>query len=185
MAAATLNNSNKTALFATVLVVAMAALGFASVPLYRAFCAATGYAGTTQRAVGVAVPNSVVGKTISIRFDANQSPALPWHFMPEAATQTVTIGARNIAFFTAENLSGQPVTGQATYNVTPDTTGAYFHKIQCFCFTQQTLLPHQKVRMPVVFYVDPKILSDDSNKNVSEITLSYTFYPVDLPRKAG
>ena len=122
---------------------------------------------------------------MSIRFDANHVPTLPWRFTPEAPTQIVTLGARNIAFFDAENLSDVPITGQATYNVTPDTTGAYFHKIQCFCFTQQTLKPHEKVRMPVVFYVDPKISADESNKHVNEITLSYTFFPVDLPRKAG
>ncbi len=175
---------NRTALLAALLVVVMAALGYASVPLYRMFCQATGYAGTTQRAEGKQAPGAVVGQTVVIRFDANHAPALKWRFAPETPTQTVTIGARNMAFFTAENLTDHPITGQATYNVTPDVAGIYFTKIACFCFTQQTLKPHEKVRMPVVFYVDPKILSDDTAKRVPEITLSYTFYPVDLPQKA-
>jgi len=178
-------HNGKTALFAVIVVVLMGGLGFASVPLYRAFCAATGYNGTTQRSVAADIPKAATGKTISVRFDANHIATLPWRFTPEVPTQTVTIGARNMAFFDAENLSDVPITGQATYNVTPDTTGAYFHKIQCFCFNQQTLQPHQRVRMPVVFYVDPKILTDDSTKTVSEITLSYTFFAVDLPRKAS
>lgn len=180
-----MNRNLKTALLPITLVAMMSGLGFGSAKLYRAFCQATGYNGTTQRGSAASVPGAVAGKTISVRFDANHAPMLPWTFTPEVPTQRVTLGARNLAFFDAENLSDQPITGQATYNVTPDTTGAYFHKIQCFCFNQQTLQPHQKVRMPVVFYVDPKISGDATDKDVSEITLSYTFFPVDLSRKAG
>lgn len=180
-----MNRNVKTALLPIAIVAFMAGLGFESSTLYRVFCQATGYNGTTQRGSARDVPGAVAGQTISVRFDANHVPTLPWTFKPEVETQRVTLGARNLAFFDAENLSDQPITGQATYNVTPDTTGAYFHKIQCFCFNQQTLQPHQKVRMPVVFYVDPKITSDSADKDVAEITLSYTFYPVDLPRKAG
>lgn len=180
-----MNRNVKTALLPITLVALMSGLGFESSKLYRVFCQATGYNGTTQRSAAGDVPGAVAGQTISIRFDANHAPTLPWTFTPEVATQRVTIGARNLVFFDAENLSDQPITGQATYNVTPDTTGAYFHKIQCFCFNQQTLRPHQKVRMPVVFFVDPKIMSDASDKDVSEITLSYTFFPVDPPHKAG
>ena len=163
----------------------MLALGYAAVPLYRIFCQATGYGGTTMRATEAAVPGAVVGKTISVRFDANHSSSLPWSFRPEVSTQTVTIGARNIAFFTATNLSDRPVTGTATYNVTPEMTGQYFSKIQCFCFNQQTLRSGQTVRMPVIFFVNPSVLTDPDTKGIGEITLSYTFYPVDAAKKRG
>ncbi len=183
--ALSIKGKNRTAALASLLVVAMAALGYASVPLYRMFCQATGYAGTTQRAEGGQAPGAVAGQHISIRFDANHAPALKWRFKPETPTQSVVIGARNMAFFTAENLTDHAITGQASYNVSPDVAGKYFVKIACFCFTQQTLKPHEKVRMPVVFYVDPKILNDETARRVPQITLSYTFYPVDLPQKAG
>ncbi len=174
----------RTAMLALMLACGMLGVGYASVPLYRLFCQVTGLNGTTQR-VDTAAPGGVAGKQVTIRFDANHVPGLPWAFKPELATQTVTIGARNIAFFTAKNLSDKPVTGRATYNVTPVQSGAYFDKIQCFCFTEQTLAPGQEVRMPVVFYVDPKILEDTDARDIAEITLSYTFYPVDAPAKAG
>ena len=114
-----------------------------------------------------------------MRFDANHAPTLPWRFAPERTTETVAIGARDIAFFTAKNLSARAITGTASFNVSPAQAGKYFTKIQCFCFTQQTLAPGQEVRMPVVFFVDPKILDDPNASDVAEITLSYTFYPVD------
>lgn len=175
----------RTGLLAGLLAVAMVGLGYASVPLYRIFCQVTGFGGTTQRAAASAVPGAVAGKTMVIRFDANRSNSLPWDFKPEATTQTVTIGARNIAFFTATNLSDKAITGTAAFNVTPTQAGAYFTKIQCFCFTRQTLHAGQTVRMPVIFFVDPKILSDPDANDVTEITLSYTFYPVDDAAKAG
>ncbi|HKR16159.1 cytochrome c oxidase assembly protein [Rhizorhapis sp.] len=168
------------AMMALLLALAMLALGFAAVPLYRLFCQVTGFNGTTQRAHAQGAPAEVAsGHTMSIRFDSNVSPALPWKFYPEHPTDRVTIGARDMAIFIAKNLSDKPVTGTATFNVTPSQAGAYFTKIQCFCFTQQTLQPGQEVRMPVLFYVDPKILKDPDNKDTQEITLSYTFYPVD------
>jgi cytochrome c oxidase assembly protein subunit 11 len=175
----------RTALLLVVLVLAMTSLAYASVPLYRLFCQVTGYNGTTMRASEANVPGAVAGKTIVVRFDANHTNGLPWNFKPEVPTQTVKIGARNIAFFTATNLSDKPVTGMASYNVTPTQSGLYFNKIQCFCFNQQTLAPGQTVRMPVVFYVDPKILTDPDANDVQEITLSYTFYPVDETKKAS
>lgn len=162
---------------------AMAILGFNSAALYRAFCQTTGFGGTTQRASGAQLPTPVAGKTISIRFDANHVASLHWTFEPEVVTQTVTIGARKLAFFDAENLTDHAVTGQAVYNVTPEAAGKYFTKIQCFCFNRQTLAAHQKVRMPVIYYVDPKILADPDAKDITEITLSYTFNPVDLTKK--
>ncbi|MDG2514575.1 cytochrome c oxidase assembly protein [Sphingobium yanoikuyae] len=158
---------------------AMLALGFASVPLYRIFCQTTGFGGTTQRAAADVKLTPVAGRTMSIRFDSNVQPGMPWGFRPEHRTDTVTVGARDMAIFIAKNLSDKPVTGTATFNVTPTQAGAYFTKIQCFCFTQQTLQPGEEVRMPVIYYVDPKILQDPDNKDTQQITLSYTFYPVE------
>ena len=160
----------------------MTGLAFASVPLYRLFCQATGLNGTTNR--GLAAPGSV-HRTIEIAFDANTSPKLPWRFVPEQEQEKVEIGARDMAFFTATNRGAQPVTGTATYNVTPAIAGKYFTKIQCFCFTQQTLKPGETQRMPVIFFVDPKILSDPDTRDVQTITLSYTFYPVDSGRASS
>lgn len=155
------------------------AMGFAAVPLYRIFCQVTGFGGTTQRASAEAGLNKVAGKTMSVRFDSNVHPGMPWRFYPEQKTATVTIGEKKMAIFVARNLSDKPVTGTAAFNVTPSQAGAFFTKIQCFCFTQQTLQPGEEVRMPVIYYVDPKILTDKDNKDVQQITLSYTFYPVE------
>jgi cytochrome c oxidase assembly protein subunit 11 len=179
MSGLVLDPRHRTAGLAALAALAMAGLGFASVPLYRLFCAATGLNGTIQRSEGQVAPGAVAGKSIVIRFDANRSSALPWDFKPEQPATSVTIGARNIAFFVATNLTDQPVTGQASYNVAPVSSGIYFHKIQCFCFTKQTLQPGQSVRMPVMFYVDPKLLTDPDTRAIEEITLSYTFYKVD------
>ena len=166
------------AMILALVVASMGGLAFASVPLYRLFCQVTGFAGTTQRADGTSAPGGV-GKTMSVRFDANIVSSLPWRFKPERNAETVTIGEREIGYFVASNVSDQPITGSATFNVTPEAAGQYFTKIQCFCFNEQTLKPGEQVRMPVVFYVDPKILDDPDARQISEITLSYTFYPVD------
>jgi cytochrome c oxidase assembly protein subunit 11 len=163
----------------------MLALGFAAVPLYRIFCQATGFGGTTQRADAATGVQVATGHRLSIRFDSNVAPGMPWQFRPEQRTQTVTIGQKSMAIFVARNLSDRPVTGTAAFNVTPLQAGAYFTKIQCFCFSQQTLQPGQEVRMPVIYYVDPKILQDSDDKDVQQITLSYTFYPVENGRKAS
>ena len=173
--------NGRTAGLAALLVLAMAALAFASVPLYRLFCQVTGFDGTTMRATGDA-PGAVSGKTVSVRFDANTAPSLPWSFKPEQPTQRISIGERDLAFYVAKNLSARPVTGTASFNVSPVWAGKYFNKIQCFCFNEQTLQPGQEVRMPVVFFVDPKIADDPDAGRISEITLSYTFYPVDQPK---
>ena len=167
------------------LVAAMVGLGFASVPLYRMFCEYTGFDGTTQRATLAEAPGAVVGKVISVRFDGNVSSRLPWTFAPERQTARVAIGARQLAFFNATNAADHAVTGTAAFNVTPSQVGKYFTKIQCFCFTNQTLEAGATMRMPVTYYVDPKILDDPDARDVSEITLSYTFYPVDSPATAG
>jgi cytochrome c oxidase assembly protein subunit 11 len=173
------SRNNKVGLMAGLLVAAMVGLGFASVPLYRIFCQVTGFDGTTQKAIGGQAPGAVVGKMINVRFDGNAALALPWDFKPERHVERVAVGAREMAFYTATNLSDKPITGTATFNVTPNQAGQYFTKIQCFCFTNQTLEPGETMRMPVIFYVDPKLITDPDTRDISEITLSYTFYPVD------
>jgi cytochrome c oxidase assembly protein subunit 11 len=174
-------NGRTAAIFALV-ALAMVGLAFASVPLYRIFCQVTGFGGTTQMKVGGKAPGAVVGKLVNVRFDSNVSSALPWSFEPEKHVERSAVGARKMAFYRAKNFSDKPVTGTATFNVTPVQAGQYFTKVQCFCFTEQTLQPGQEVRMPVVYYVDPKILDDPDASQISEITLSYTFYPVDEPQ---
>ncbi|HEV2866371.1 MAG TPA: cytochrome c oxidase assembly protein [Allosphingosinicella sp.] len=176
--------NGRVAALTALLVAAMVGLAFASVPLYRMFCQATGFGGTTQRAAENAVPGPV-GRMISVRFDANTASSLPWRFEPVDTHRRIAIGARNIALYTARNLSDRPVTGTATFNVTPSQAGQYFTKIQCFCFTEQRLQPGEEVRMPVVFFVDPAILDDPDARDISEITLSYTFYPVDRAGTGG
>ena len=175
--------NGRVAALAALLVVAMVGLSFAAVPLYRLFCQVTGFDGTTMRATetAAAIVKPVPGKSVSIRFDANVSRDLMWEFKPTQTQRTVPIGARNIAVYTAKNTSRHPLTGTATFNVTPVQAGQYFSKIQCFCFQEQTLQPDQEVQMPVVFYVDPRILDDPSARDITEITLSYTFYPVEQP----
>jgi cytochrome c oxidase assembly protein subunit 11 len=158
-------------------VAGMVGLSFASVPLYRLFCQATGYGGLPQRADTGA--DRVLDRTIRIRFDGNVDGALPWTFAPVQQTMDVKIGETALAFFKATNRAAVPVTGQAIFNVAPELAGRYFTKIQCFCFTQQTLQPGQSVEMPVTFFVDPKIVGDEDTQNISEITLSYTFYRSD------
>ncbi len=176
--------NNRTAAIAALIVVAMIGLAYASVPLYRLFCQVTGFGGTTQMRVGTEAPGAV-GRLISVRFDANVSPALGWEFRPVDTHRQVAIGARNIALYTARNVSDRPLVGTATFNVTPNQAGQHFAKVQCFCFTEQRLEPGQEMRMPVVFYVDPAILNDPSARDISEITLSYTFYPVDQPQSGS
>jgi cytochrome c oxidase assembly protein subunit 11 len=171
--------NQRTAGIAALVALAMVALAFASVPLYRIFCQATGFDGTTQRAEGKDAPGPVAGESVSVRFDANTALTLPWSFKPERPTETVTIGEREMAIYRAKNLSARAITGRATFNVSPVQAGKYFTKIQCFCFTEQTLKPGEEARMPVIFYVDPKFAKDPDTAKITEITLSYTFYPVD------
>jgi cytochrome c oxidase assembly protein subunit 11 len=175
--------NGRTAALAGLLVLAMVGLAFASVPLYRLFCQVTGFGGQTMRAD--AAPGAIAGKTVSVRFDANVSPALPWRFRPEKSHETVSLGEREMAFYTAKNLTARPVKGTASFNVTPVQAGKYFSKIQCFCFTEQLLKPGEEVRMPVIFFVDPRIADDPDARRISEITLSYTFYPVDSGKEAS
>jgi len=172
----------RVALIAMAVAAAMVALGFAAVPLYRIFCQVTGFAGAAQvatesdAAIAQRLASSAGAKPISIRFDANIAPGLPWEFAPEQNTDVVQVGSRDLAFFVARNNSDQPVTGAASFNVEPEQAAPYFNKIQCFCFTEQTLQPGEEVRMPVLFYVDPAALDDPNMEGVEQITLSYTFY---------
>lgn len=179
------NKANlKVALMAGAIAILMVGLGFAAVPLYSLFCQVTGFGGTTMRVdAAVAATVKMTDKPIIIRFDANHRSDLPWEFKPERPTDTVSIGAKDMAIFIAKNEGSEPVTGTATFNVTPEQAGKYFNKIQCFCFTEQTLKPGEQIRMPVLYYVDPKILNDPDTKDIEEITLSYTFYPVDKPKE--
>jgi cytochrome c oxidase assembly protein subunit 11 len=170
------NGNGKTLAILLSIIAAMVVLVAFTPKLYRAFCEATGFNGTTQRADRA--PGAVAGQ-VKVQFDANTHPGLPWRFEPEQVSVTVAPGAQTKIFYYAQNLSARAITGQAVYNVSPDQVGNYFKKIQCFCFTEQTLQPGQKVDMPVVFFVDPKIKKDPDTKNIHEITLSYTFYPVE------
>jgi len=178
-----LTRTLRTAMLAGLGVCFMTGLGYASVPLYRMFCEATGLNGTTQR--GLVAPGAVGDAQVRVDFDTNVAPKLPWTFKPEVPSETIAIGARDMAFFTATNNSDKPITGTATFNVTPAQAGKYFTKIQCFCFTEQTLKPGETARMPVIFFVDPKILTDPDAVDVKNITLSYTFYPVDSAKAAS
>jgi cytochrome c oxidase assembly protein subunit 11 len=171
--------NRRVALAAATGVAAMLSLAYASVPLYRIFCQATGFGGTTQKAD--AAPDSVSGKTIKIRFDANTAASLGWDFHPGQLQTTVNIGELSLAFYRAVNTANRTETGTATFNVTPEQAGAYFNKIECFCFTEQTLQPGQSAEFPVSFFVDPAILDDPDARAIDTITLSYTFYPVDKP----
>jgi cytochrome c oxidase assembly protein subunit 11 len=168
--------NGRTAVLMALIVAAMLGLAFASVPLYRMFCALTGFDGTPLRAASA--PGAVAGE-VGVRFDANVHPGLPWRFEPEQRTVRIQPGAQTKIFYKAQNLSARAWTGQAVFNVSPDQAGKYFKKIECFCFTEQTLKAGEVVDMPVVFFVDPKIRKDPDTSHIDEITLSYTFYPVE------
>ncbi len=159
-------------------VFAMIGLSFASVPLYRMFCQATGYDGT-PRTAGVQHPVQVLDRVVRVRFDANVNPALPWRFTPGQRSVDVKLGAETLVYYTARNNSDRPLTGTATFSVVPEKAAQYFSKIQCFCFTEQTLAPGQEVNMPVVFYIDPALDADPDAGDVREFTLSYTFFPAE------
>lgn len=158
------------------LVAGMVGLSYAAVPLYRMFCQATGYAGTTQRAEKA--PGAVLDRTVLVRFDANTSPGLSWRFEPVQRQMRVRIGESNLAFFRATNASTEPTIGTAAFNVTPEEIGRYFSKVQCFCFTEQKLEAGATRDMPVSFFIDPEMVDDPDVRGVQEVTLSYTFYPV-------
>lgn len=174
----------RTALIAAAFALAMVGLAYASVPLYRLFCEVTGFNGTTQRADAV-VAGPASTRTMKVRFDGNVSAGLPWRFRPVATETSLPIGQSRLAFYRASNTSDRPITGTAVFNVTPDIAGRYFVKIACFCFEEQTLKPGQTVDMPVQYYIDPAILDDPQAGKIDEITLSYTFFPVEPALEAA
>ena len=154
--------------------VAMVGASYAAVPIYKAFCQATGFDGTTKRAE--AAPTEVLGKTLRIRFDANVRD-LPWDFQALQTNQTIKIGETKVAIFRVTNHSDKPMTGRAVFNVVPERAGPYFEKLSCFCFTDQTIQAGQTVEMPVLYFVNPKYADDYETRGTGELTLSYTFYP--------
>jgi cytochrome c oxidase assembly protein subunit 11 len=161
-------------------VVFMVGASYAAVPFYNWFCRATGFNGTTQVATS-APSDAPLQRKIAVRFDANVGPGLPWKFEPEQNEIEVRIGEVVTVFYTVTNQAARATAGVAAYNVAPLTVGAYFQKINCFCFTEQTMGPGEKREMPVVFYVDPQLAKDSENDGLKTITLSYTFYPVRDP----
>lgn len=163
-----------TAAIVAAIVAGMTGLSFAAVPLYRAFCQLTGYGGTTQTAS--AAPTRTLARTIEIRFDANIAPDLPISFAPSQVSQTLRIGETGLAFYRVRNLSAATVIARATYNVSPHAAGAYFTKLECFCFQDQPLAPGQEAELPVVFFVDPDFVSDSDTADLQTLTLSYTFF---------
>jgi len=156
------------------IVVAMGGLAFASVPLYRMFCQVTGFGGVTQRAE--TAPDAVAGKTMTVRFNADIAPDLPWTFQPLQQELTLEIGATGLAVYRVENKSNMRIVGNATFNVTPYDVGYYFSKLECFCFSEQVLEPGQSAELPVTFFIDPAILEDAEARDIHTVTLSYTFF---------
>lgn len=177
--AANLRRRNITVAAASVVTVAMmVALSFAAVPLYRLFCQVTGFAGTTQ--VAASAPGAIGSKVVTVRFDANVAPNLAWQFVAPKPVE-VRLGEERLVAFKATNISNEPLLGTATFNVTPLQIGKHFNKIECFCFTEQLLLPGESKEFPVSFFVDPSISEDDDGKDVTAITLSYTFFNKGRP----
>jgi cytochrome c oxidase assembly protein subunit 11 len=171
-----------TALISVGVIAGMLGLTAASVPLYRLFCAVTGYGGTTQRAEEAGP--KVLERTVRVSFNGDVDPGLPWRFAPVQQEMTVHVGEQNLAFFRAENVSERPIVGSAVFNVTPFKVGQYFSKIACFCFTEQTLAAGEVIEMPVSFFVDPAMLDDPDARGVQAITLSYTFYMLEEETRA-
>jgi cytochrome c oxidase assembly protein subunit 11 len=167
--------NRRTAVWLVVVFAAMVGAAYASVPLYRMFCQLTGLDGTTQVSSGN--PKGSIAREMTVRFDSNVEGGLPWTITP-AKPVTGKIGNVETVVFTAHNNTNKTITGQAIFNVTPETTGIYFNKIECFCFTEQTLQPGETVEMPIVFFVDPDIAENSDLDTVRDITLSCTFYAV-------
>ena len=174
-----LSGPAKTVMQTVTVVVLMGGLAWASVPFYDWFCRVTGFGGTPGQVASA--EGGVLDQTITVRFDGSLNDNMPWEFKPVATEMTLRIGETGLAFYEAYNPTDHPVAGQASYNVTPYAAGAFFEKIECFCFTEQVLAPGERVQMPVSFFVDPEIVEDRDGKYVHTITLSYTFYEIDLP----
>ncbi|QIB35019.1 cytochrome c oxidase assembly protein [Ancylobacter pratisalsi] len=171
------------ALSCALFVVAMIGAAYAAVPLYQMFCQVTGFGGATK--VAIKAPDSSIDRVIEVRFDANVAPGLPWSFEPETRSVQVRIGETKLVYYRAHNRGKEPITAAATYNVTPAQSGYYFSKMQCFCFTDQTLQPGETLDMPVIFFVDPALAEDPELATLKTITLSYTFFSKAAPVAAG
>jgi cytochrome c oxidase assembly protein subunit 11 len=169
----------RTALIAAAVVLGMTGMAFAAVPLYDAFCKVTGYGGTTQEATDA--PSQILNRRIEVRFDANTAPDLPVEFAPKQNAQTLRIGETGLAFYRVRNTSNEAVVARATYNVTPHVAGQYFAKLECFCFTDRVIAPGAEADLPVVFFVDPEIVSDPDTAEIGTLTLSYTFFRSTSP----
>ncbi len=174
-----LTGPQKTVTQTVSLVVVMGALAWASVPFYDWFCRVTGFGGTTG--ISTVASDEILEQTIKVRFDGSLNSGMRWDFKPEVREMEIRIGETGLAFYEAHNPTDKPIAGQASYNVTPYQAGYFFNKIDCFCFEEQVLQPGETVMMPVSFYVDPEIVADRDAKYVHTITLSYTFYEIDLP----
>lgn len=174
-----MSGPKKTVLQLVGVVTLMGALAWASVPFYDWFCRVTGFGGVTG--VATAGADDILDQTIKIKFDASKERGFAWEFTPVARNMEIRIGETGLAFYEAYNPTDRPIAGQASYNVTPYTAGGFFSKIDCFCFEEQVLAPGERVQMPVTFFVDPEIVTDRDGKYVHTITLSYTFYEIDLP----
>ena len=172
-------NNKRTIVPLVGMVLLMGLLSFASVPMYDWFCRVTGYGGTPNTAD--ANNSKVLENTIKVRFDASLERNMPWNFEPLQYELEINVGDSGIAFYEAFNPTDRPVAGQASFNVVPFSAGQYFTKVECFCFVEQVLQPGEKVTMPVSFYIDPEIVNDREAKFVNSVTLSYTFYEIDLP----
>ena len=168
-----------TAFAASAVVAGMVGMSYAAVPLYELFCQVTGFGGTPMRAD--AAPHEILDRDVTVRLNADVGQGLAWKFQPLKRDVTLKVGEETLAFYRATNVSDKPIVGMATFNVTPDKAGQYFNKIACFCFTEQRLEPGQSIDMPVTFFVDPRIAADRNLDDVRDITLSYTFFPVDKP----
>ena len=174
-----LTGPSRTVAQTVTLVLVMGSLAWASVPFYDWFCRVTGFGGATN--VAEAGSDVILDETITVRFDASLARDMPWTFKPEVRQMEMRIGETGLAFYEAHNPTDRPVAGQAAYNVTPYEAGGFFDKIECFCFTEQVLAPGETVLMPVSFFVDPAIVDDREGQHVHTITLSYTFFEIDLP----
>lgn len=178
-----MDKNTRTLVWVFAIVIGMAGLSFASVPLYTLFCRVTGFGGTPK--IGGAAPAAILDREITIKFNADTSPALAWDFKPEQRSVKLPIGREGLIAYRATNMAGQVSTGTAVYNVTPERAAKYFHKTECFCFGEQQLGPKQDASLPVVFYVDPALAQDRELDDLKVITLSYTFFPADSKELEG
>ena len=178
-----MDKKKKTIFYLAFLVIFMTSASFLSVPFYNWFCKVTGYGGATN--VAQKESDIILEKVISVRFDASLEKGLEWEVKPVQRNMTLNLGETGLAFYEAYNPTDKPIAAQASFNVVPFSVGNFFNKIECFCFTEQILQPGEKIKMPVSFYVDPDLINNLESKNVTSVTLSYTFYEIDLPETAS